>query len=634
MLPSLNEPCGYLSIEGRLIFLGALIGIYLSWMLSDLMLMLLGDYRPGVVKDWLYVIGVFVAIGIVVAENRSYKNISAVCIVFLALIGVLVFGSALEWYWTYPNKSYFLIGGLIPSSDAAGWIEGAWRLLHSADLSIYSQRRPINAALLALWLYLTGNLQNSILLLAMLAAISSIFAAWIVRRSLGWTAAVIFFITALALIHRHLPLTMTEVHGYIFGCLAFPLLWRAAVDNSVASYVVGLALFSIALSARSGPFIVLPMVLIWGAFNLSSKKRVLVQVLLGSTLAVFSGFILTECFQFLWSGKENIQHSNFSLTLYGMAVGGKGWLQAFFDHPEIVRGTFGGIREAEISQKIFYIAMSEIFRDPTRFISYYFGQLEHFIRLFMKYELGLSRLMTLIAGIWLITNWRDPLAQLVMSVLLGILLSAPFLMADAGVRPFTPVFVVFAMIPALAVGCLVRWLRNRFPISRNYAAKAEFKSSNGVIVIGLAAILITSFGPLMAVTAYQSPIVETIVECDKGKKGIVLTGSSAVVVKVLDTKIESSVRAPSIRYREFLETFPGSQPQGFRAGLEKIVPPFSFILAYDPSVKAREIFVVRDQLVELDENKLVVICLSAMQNGRYKEGYILNSEIRTTRSRL
>ena len=455
-LQPLHNSTSSLNKESACVLVGVIFGAYIGWSLNSVLLERVEWIEPTTLQFWLFVLGGSIVLGIVWARYFRFVRSYRVLILLLCTIAVLIYVNTLEIFWHDPRKSYFLIGGLVPSSDADSWLTGGWRLLLSSTLAPFDERRPINAALHALRLFLTGDLQLSILLTTLIAGAASVFAAVSIRESLGWVAATVFFFVSLTMIEEYLPLTMTETHGYIFGSLAIGLLWRTVVDRSLLTFAFGLALLSISLNARSGPFIILPTVLLWGVLNLTYRDKRSYLVFLVGSLGIAIGFLVSKLFVILWGASEHIQQANFALTFYGMVVGGKGWEQALFDHPDIIGPGFGGNQETQIAIELYRIALREFVNNPMAFISYYLNQLTYFVHLFMKYDLGLSRLTTFIAAIWVLFRWREPLPQLCILMFIGILLSAPFLMEDAGVRPFAPVFPVLATIPALVSGLITK----------------------------------------------------------------------------------------------------------------------------------------------------------------------------------
>lgn len=90
---------------------------------------------------------------------------------------------------------------------------------------------------------------------------------------------------------------------------------------------------ALAQNARAGAFLVIPALVLVGARLAPRGKRIRsAALLLGSAALAFTlNFGMLKAL----AGTAEGGFSNWSYTLYGQAVGGKGWQQAALDHPEI-----------------------------------------------------------------------------------------------------------------------------------------------------------------------------------------------------------------------------------------------------------------------------------------------------------
>jgi len=606
------------AFEGRFLLLGAVVGALLSGIFYRTASLEFRFLNMETVEVALYggIIGTASALSVLPEKRYLIRCFMAIVIGSAA---ILLYWNALELFWLAPENNYFLIGGLVPSSDADSWLSGGWQLLETGTISEGDQRRPINAALHALRLYIAGSFQGSLMLGAVACAAASLYAAYALKSSLGWPGAAVFLVFSFWLIREHLPLAMTEVHGFIFGCLAFGCLWRAALTRSSPLFGLGLVLLSIGLNARSGPFFVLPALLLWGTMNLGVGRRLSFKALLVGTLAILSGLLVSTWFAWLWGSGENIQQANFSLTLYGMAVGGKGWLQAFSDFPVLFKSGFGSGRETEIAQFLYAESLKEIIGQPDRFIKYFLAELWEFMYLFLKYDLGVSRIAMVLAALWILVRWRDRLAQMGILIFLGILLSAPFLMDDAGVRPFAPVYPVFAAVPALVAGIAWRTLFDRYTFSP--PLRQVGGSTSGGFALGVSGFLaVVILGPIMAVWAYDSP---TVVENRVCPKASVPFQTNAYVMAYVNVVDDSSVdiRSPDIRHRDFLRTFPRSQGASAREQVPEMSAPFALVSGMDTSTQSPQIIWIKDRL-ELVPRAGVSFCVYTDNPSGYPKGQI------------
>ena len=619
---SLDRTLPTAAFEGRFLLLGAIAGALLSVVFYQTAASGFRFLNMETVETVLYggIIGTALVLSVLPEKRCLIRCFIAIVIGSAA---ILLYSNALELFWLAPENNYFLIGGLVPTSDAKSWLSGGWQLLETGTISEDDQRRPINAALHALRLYTAGSFQGSLMLGAVVCAAASLYAAYALRSSLGWPGAAVFLIFSFWLIREHLPLAMTEVHGFILGCLAFGCLWRAALIRSSLLFGLGLVLLSIGLNARSGPFFVLPALLLWGTMNLVVGKRFSLKVLLVGTLAILSGFLVSTWFGWLWGSGDNIQQANFSLTLYGMAVGGKGWLQAFSDFPALLKNGFGGGREAEIAQFLYAESLKEIIGQPGRFIRYFLAELWEFMYLFLKYDLGVSRIAMALAGLWIIVRWRDRLAQMGILIFLGIFLSAPFLMDDAGVRPFAPVFPVFAAVPALVTGFAWRTSFDRHAFLPSLRQVGDSRSS-GFAFCASGFLAITILGPIVTVWAYDPP---TAVEIEACPKGLAPFQTNAYLMAYVNVTEDSSVdiRRRDIRYQDFLRTFPDSQGASAREQVTEMSPPFALVSGMNTSTQTPQIIWIKGKL-DLPPREGVSFCVYTENSSVYPKGQINSAQ--------
>ena len=163
--------------EGKLILLGATVGALLSWIFFRIQVSGWEIIENEAVEVILYV-GAIGAVSVLTVLREGRQVIRGSMAIVLGSVAILLYWNALELFWLLPQKSYFLIGGLVPSSDADSWLSGGWRLLETGTISEGDQRRPVNAALHALRLYIAGSFQGSLMLGAVACAAASLYAAY------------------------------------------------------------------------------------------------------------------------------------------------------------------------------------------------------------------------------------------------------------------------------------------------------------------------------------------------------------------------------------------------------------------------------------------------------------------------
>src|SRR5262249_5582319 len=113
-----------------------------------------------------------------------------------------------------------LVLGVLPWSDAGDYYNSAEGLLIEGSLDAWSQRRPLNAALLATRLALLNHdLRLALLLQAILLGLSSYVLAQTVARLLGGIAGLATFALLYAFGHHFVHLTLSEALGLTLGAL-------------------------------------------------------------------------------------------------------------------------------------------------------------------------------------------------------------------------------------------------------------------------------------------------------------------------------------------------------------------------------------------------------------------------------
>ena len=251
---------------------------------------------------------------------------------------LLLFGLPLSGLWRSGASEPFIIGGLLPFSDAASYYSDALRVVEGYRFSAFSARRPLFPALLTLLLAVTGeNLVLSIGILGMMIGIACYLAAREVQRSLGNLPAAVFLFVLFLFYRRIAGTTMTENLGLPLGVAAFVVLWSGAQKKQLFQTAAGLLILTLALNARAGTFFILPALILWSGFAFRGKRRFSLAVVALNTAAVALGFLLNMLVFKLVADPGGMVFSNFSYTLYGVVAGGKGWMQILIDHPELAQ---------------------------------------------------------------------------------------------------------------------------------------------------------------------------------------------------------------------------------------------------------------------------------------------------------
>lgn len=451
-------------------------------------------------------------------DMTQRSGLAVVLAVFMILVTLSISISAL----LAGVSKNFAVAGFYPTSDAAGYWTCAMSFIHNgftsetATFDEWCQRRVIYPA------FLSGlNLiaaRDTWLTLALQAGIVAIAAFVLLRRLsrlLPSAAIIVAGVLLLAYATDHLLFqTMTENAGFVGGCLALALLWRATEERSLSWLVAGTATLSIALNARAGAFFALLALIPWAGLLARSSGRHVRIWIAATGIAIFSGFALQTSLVLALGGDPFMSHGNFSYTLYGLSIGGKGWSQIFVDHPEIfITGS-----DMSRSKAIYALAWQNIITRPTALIEGITRNIELYWTsgTYGFGRLGLfgpaAKIFWWLAWIPLLLRWRDPRFLLIALLSLGAMVSAPILLQDGGNRLFAATvavdvtqiaigFAVFVTVVSRALG-----IRPIELVSQERRARKDTNvfSLEAVVSLIILAIVILPFVPAARLNSHTA----------------------------------------------------------------------------------------------------------------------------------
>ena len=403
-------------------------------------------------------------------------------------LAILAFVAVLFSYWASGRSHHVLLGSLLPWNDAIGYFFGAHHLLDSGELSAWSHRRPLYTSLLAGFLSLGGrDLQLALLVQTVLTGAVAFFAAQAAAARMGPAAGFLIFALLLAFAGEYAPATMTENAGFLFGALGIALLWLKAERRSPAWFAAAGFLLMLGLLARAGAFFVIPFLLLWAWSAFRDDQRAALRC----TLALLGGALLAVLLNqgiYWYAGTgDNVPFSNFSYTFYGLAVGGKGWLQVYADYPE-----------GMTTYKMFALAFEKIAENPFNIVIGYVRNLPHSTLRLFDYAPAFLPVRPLLGIFWLaglfvaFRRRREPLALFLLMATAGIVLSGPFL-SDVGSRIFAATIPIDAYLAGLGFSAILARL-SRSPKPTEPASTTPSGLSAQLIGTGSVLVLLTLAG--------------------------------------------------------------------------------------------------------------------------------------------
>ena len=474
------------------------------------------------------------------------------------VLTLILFALPVSGLWNSGISEPMTVGGLLPWSDASSYYWDAERVLLGERFSFNSSRRPLFAAVLSAVLGLTGhNLQIALAIFAALTAISCFFLIREIQRSYGIFAGVVVLVLLLMFYRRFSGTVMTENLGFPLGALGFAVLWRGARHKRISFSLLGIALLSLALNARAGAFFILPAIAIWGTICFRGKAKFSLRFLMGSIVAILSGFILNSVFLKILGSPDGIVFSNFSHTLYGLVLGGKTWTQILADHP--------GAQE-----KDFYALVFEAFRqNPFGIVV---GSLKAWIQYFIPNWSGAFGFLTISSSVNLTNRFivflirtalyvfsflaflgcyyrrGKPENALMIVLSVGILLSVPFVPpwdADS-MRVYAATIPISVTLPV--IGMTFLFARMGWNFWLNFS-----KDSPGdrlLLLFSTSLILFIALAPI-ATKAISRPVPLPDLICKNGLEPIYLKIDPGASVKLVSDNSLKRTHLPDVRLSDF-----------------------------------------------------------------------------------
>jgi hypothetical protein len=398
----------------------------------------------------------------------------------------------------------FAVGGFFQVSDASVYAVCASRVLDEGVSGLrmpeyggeWCLRRPIYATFLATILGLTGRswLWTLLVQSAFVALSITVLLRAAARLAGPITAILILWLMFSFSAENVFPATATESAGLALGAVGLALLLDAARLGDQRSLFLGAACLSTALNARAGAFLALPL-LAAVVFFQSTPWRSRLSSTAIAIVGVASGFAVQSFLIAHFGGTSSASHSNFSYTLYGLSVGGKGWGQVLTDHPELFQGNLSDVR---VAQRIFDLAWSNMINSPMVIANALTRNLYAYIRDPLMGTTG-SRLFAV--GLWwlgacaIALRWRELSYRVIGLMSIGILLSSSVVVQDGGPRIFAATWGVTALQVALGLHLLLSRLWKA--MDHSYSSPGFHQLRSHPVEVGLAVFLLAAiFLPL------------------------------------------------------------------------------------------------------------------------------------------
>ena len=476
--------------------------------------------------------------------------------------------------WRDGGGGLYSIGAVVPWSDASAYYSGAVSLSEFKKLDDWNERRPINAAFNSVKLRIGRGVQGWIVVGALLIAFGLAILAREVALMLGAAPAAVMLGTIVGHGGEYWATTMSENNGLLLGLLATAAFVFSIRVRDLRWFWSGCFLIGLALDARAGAFVVIPLLWLWGfvAFGASLRRRVGITV--AAVFITVAAFLPARLYDSLWGTGHGRAHGNFSWTLYGIAAGNRGWGRVFQDYPQI--GGFADERQQ--TAFVYHRALDLIRANPVRFATFLLQGVRAFVVGVGAPYLNLDWRASLLTLLLCLVRWRDSLSIFVIAVFIGNALSAPFLVWDAGPRLFVATVPAAALTAAIAVAFVER---SAVEFMANGTALTVARSQESLVpewrpaavAAGLGLILVVA--PLILPATHARELLPLHPSVEEPSL-LVIRGSSGEWVDVLPNE---ALPAPSTRAMRADQFFTNIMQTDMAVAARSVRPPFSFGLA-------------------------------------------------------
>jgi hypothetical protein len=413
---------------------------------------------------------------------NQINKFSIICFISLIVLFALVNAWLGFPFWKTIEGSYSALGGHIPYSDANSYYNSTFLNTLNNIIDPFNTRRPIHSLYLSFLQRISNfNFPLTILLQScLLTAACSLFAFGVAKKR-GLNAALISVLPIILLAMVFLPTTMSENSGLILGVLAASVIYYAWHEEHIWFYRIGLCMFSVALSARSGCYFVLISLLLLTLFY--PFKGCNYKNTLWNMVFIALGLSFVAALSKLFGSPAGGYQANFSYTLYGLVTGGTRWNFVLLDPRVAHLLSDNEVERAHIIYEHCWLRFKE---NPFLLILGLIKSAGGFVRFLMiglwreswdtiNYIYSLTHFIVISTISWRFYRNRHLYMRdfiFIAFVFTGIFLSSAFIWADAGYRVFCTVPAFYGLFFALGI----------FP--KSYLAKQSQNINNQLYCLG------------------------------------------------------------------------------------------------------------------------------------------------------
>lgn len=470
-----------------------------------------------------YTLGIFLIVIILYYMSFSLpEKVGGVAVLSLTMT---LLALSLSYMWTSGFSDNFVIGGLLPYKDGKNYFAGATLILNGLPMLKAGQatERPLFPSFLASLFWLTGqNLKISLGIIVQLVGIGIYFSSQQIRTAFGVLAASLFATLLYFYIQAFIGFTLSELLGFLTGCLGFAMIVEASTHHKWGDLLLGVVILLIGVSARVGAFFIFPMLAIWIGWIFRGERSFNLKRAVYSFIIILVFYFLINSIYSRFLGiPPGSSFENFSYAIYGQVRGGTGWhsaieelgtrdpsivyraaLNYFLEHPiGLVIGFVKSYRD------FFWMGGNGIFPFSR---SAWLPSLNIILWLVML-------ILLLKAVIKLFKSIHSDGDSLLLACFIGIFLSIPFLPPVDGGTRFHAGTVPF-FFAALVAGL------SGFPNSDHEQIRAENPLSGSLFFYRYAIIFLILMVLILPILIYEfgRKPVYTVVECSQNEQPFVI----------------------------------------------------------------------------------------------------------------
>jgi hypothetical protein len=488
----------------------------------------------------------------------------------------------------FPQERYSALFGFLPWSDAYAYYDGASRLADTGKLDPWNERRPINAALLAVRLGITGfDLKLAVCLQALLLAVSTFLVGEALARYVGIWAGI--GSTALILAYGRLfqGTTLSESLAVALGGLSVSLLVRGVRERSATVTAAGLGAMSLGLSSRAGAMFVVPCLLLALFLGKSVLEGVRWKGFAGALVATTLAFSWTPLLNRTYGTGAGLAAGNFADVACGLALGGT-WTDAEKRYSkELAAVTSERERAAFLYGRTIELVVRDsrpLFRRLWENERLFFRDIGDWLQGLVLFESPfnlLARCVTVLVlfGIarYLIQVCRHGEARFWLAVWAGLLLSIPFIyFREAGWRVFAATWPLISSFL-----CTGLWTPRRRSTKETSPRRWDTpREASWALVVLLAAAALA--GPWIVKRAAKRPDFRGCSVRDEGGALLLVKRPGLQpVVEVLEAGQPQSAGVPSLELKRYVRMVTESGMEDAKNLLASPPPPFLLFWGYD-----------------------------------------------------